>query len=198
MKYYTIYDDGLLLADTEIALSRCYKDVQPLPEDYEPNKYIIGEVEEEIDVPDTIEEGEEQTYHKETVKVKRLVLNPDFEINRIAELRAKLNNQNTQGAKSAVENGYVTFKNAQFETNAQTVSDLTATMLLMQSAGFNNYDWLSKDDKVVTLSLSDFGTLGGLIAGYKAHIWNEEYLGYKEQIESAQTYEELKDIDIQY
>lgn len=125
-------------------------------------------------------------------------INPDFEANRIAKLKAQLNELNTQGAKSAVENGSVTFKNAQFETNAQTVGDLTATMLLMQSSGIASYDWLSKDDKIVSLSVSDFATLGGIIAGYKAHIWNEEYLGYKEQIEAAKTYEELKDIDIQY
>ena len=41
--------------------------------------------------------------------------------------------ENTQKAKQAVENGYVTFKNAQFETNAQTVGDLTATMLILQN-----------------------------------------------------------------
>lgn len=125
-------------------------------------------------------------------------INPDFETNKINELRSKLSTENTEKAKSAVENGYVEFKNAQFETNAQTVGDLTATMLLMQASGIESYEWLSKDDKVVTLTLSDFGILGGLIAGYKAHIWDEEYLGYKIQIDSAETLEELEEIEIIY
>ena len=41
--------------------------------------------------------------------------------------------ENTQKAKQAVENGHVVFKNTQFETNAQTVGDLTATMLILQN-----------------------------------------------------------------
>jgi len=125
-------------------------------------------------------------------------INPEFESSRINGLRAKLTKENTVKAKSAVESGYVTYKNAQFETNSQTVGDLTAAMLLMQSSGMETYSWLSKDDKVVELALEDFGILGGLIAGFKAHIWNEEYLTYKNQIESAETYEELQNIVITY
>ena len=41
--------------------------------------------------------------------------------------------ENANKAKQAVENGYVTYKEAQFETNAQTVGDLTATMLMIQN-----------------------------------------------------------------
>jgi len=125
-------------------------------------------------------------------------VNPDFDTDRINALKSQLNEENTRLAKLAVENGFVEFKNAQFETNAQTVGDLTATMLLMQASGIESYSWLSKDDKIVELSLADFGSLGGLIAGFKAHIWNEEYLGYKNQIDGAQSYEELKEIEIEY
>ena len=82
--------------------------------------------------------------------------------------------ENTALAKNAVENGYVDFKGAQFETNAQTVGDLTASMLLVQQEGLESYSWLTKDDKVVKLTLEDFGTLGGLIAQYKAGVWNEK------------------------
>ena len=106
--------------------------------------------------------------------------------------------ENTQKAKQAVENGYVTFKNAQFETNAQTVGDLTATMLMLQASGIETYSWLSKDDKVVELSVEDFSTLGGLIAEYKNAVWNEKYIAYKMAIENAETLEELNNIEIIY
>lgn len=91
MGYYTIQNDNLLLGQTEQALARYYDKVYPLPDDYEQGKYIIGEVEEEIDVPDEVEEGEEQTTHKETVKIKTLVLNPNYEEEKAAAERKRLN-----------------------------------------------------------------------------------------------------------
>ena len=108
--------------------------------------------------------------------------------------------ENTTKAKNAVENGYVTFKDAQFETNAQTVGDLTATMLMLQAQQDPNaiYMWLSKDDKVVELTLEDFGTLGGLIAEYKNTIWQEKYIAYKTQIEQAQTVDAVNNINLDY
>ena len=108
--------------------------------------------------------------------------------------------ENTTKAKNAVENGYVTFKDAQFETNAQTVGDLTATMLMLQAQQDPNaiYMWLSKDDQVVELTIEDFGTLGGLIAEYKNTIWQEKYITYKTQIEQAQTVDEVNNINLDY
>ena len=106
--------------------------------------------------------------------------------------------ENTTKAKLAVENGHVVFKGAEFETNAQTVGDLTATMLLMQASKIETYMWLSKDDQVVELTIEDFGTLGGLIAEYKNTIWQEKYITYKTQIEQAQTVEAVNKIKLDY
>ena len=116
----------------------------------------------------------------------------------LKNLKIAKQTENTEKAKQAVENGYVTFKGAQFETNAQTVGDLTASMLLVQQAGLESYSWLTKDDKVVELTLEDFGELGGLIAQYKAGVWNEKYLNFKEQIENAKTIEEINNIELNY
>ena len=116
----------------------------------------------------------------------------------LKNLKIAKQTENTKKAKQAVENGYVTFKGAQFETNAQTVGDLTASMLLVQQAGLESYSWLTKDDKVVELTLEDFGTLGGLIAQYKAGIWNGKYLNFKTQIENAETIEEVNNIELNY
>lgn len=111
MEYYTIQDNNLLIAKTEQALTRYYDKVYLLPEDYEQEKYIIGEVEEEIDVPDYDEEGNKiyidgepyvndeginiipkiASTHKETVTVKKLVLNPNYEEEKAAAERKRLN-----------------------------------------------------------------------------------------------------------
>lgn len=106
--------------------------------------------------------------------------------------------ENTRLAKLAVENGHVVFKGAEFETNAQTVGDLTATMLLMQASGLETYLWLSKDDQSISLSIEDFGTLGGLIAEFKNTIWQEKYIAYKTQIEQAETIAAVENIVIEY
>ena len=161
----------------------------------------------------------------------------------LLEEKNKKHEENTRLAKLAVENGHVVFKGAEFETNAQTVGDLTAAMLLMQaqqsvilsdsevsnaddvtqdsSATPQNDDlissqnedstspqnadedeptylWLSKDDKVVGLTLADFGILGALIAEFKNTIWQEKYINYKAQIEQAQSFEAVNAIVLDY
>lgn len=139
---------------------------------------------------DTIEETEERY-----VSINGAYLSESEALEIIKSDKQK---ENTALAKNAVENGYIEFKGAQFETNAQTVGDLTASMLLVQQAGLETYSWLTKDDKVVELTLEDFGTLGGLIAQYKNSVWNEKYLNYKTQIENAKTLAELEEIRIEY
>lgn len=122
----------------------------------------------------------------------------EYESEQLPKLKSLKSLENTQKAKQAVEQGYVEFKDAQFETNAQTVGDLTATMLLMQSTGLETYSWLSRDDKVVELTLEDFGTLGGLIARYKNTVWNDKYLTYKNAITKAKTLKALEKVVIDY
>ena len=65
MRYYTIQNNGILIADTEQALTRFYDNVLPLPEDYEEGKYIVVD-------------GE-------------LVLNPDWEEEKARKERERLN-----------------------------------------------------------------------------------------------------------
>ena len=122
----------------------------------------------------------------------------EYESEQLAKLKSLKSLENTQKAKQAVEQGYVEFKDAQFETNVQTVGDLTATMLLMSQTGLETYEWLSRDDKAVELTLEDFGTLGCLIAGFKNAVWNGRYLAYKTAIESAKTLEDIEKVVIDY
>lgn len=71
--YYTIQDDSILISNTEQALTRFYKEVFPLPDDYEEGKYIIGEVEEEIGLT-----------------TKKLVPNPNWEEEQAIRERQRL------------------------------------------------------------------------------------------------------------
>ena len=65
MRYYTIQNNGLLIAENRQALERFYNNVFPLPEDYEYGKYIV-------------EDGE-------------LVLNPNWEEEQAQKERERLN-----------------------------------------------------------------------------------------------------------
>lgn len=59
MKYYTVFNDELFIADKKETLEKFYNSyILELPADYENRKYLIGDIEIEIDVPDykTIEE----------------------------------------------------------------------------------------------------------------------------------------------
>jgi len=116
----------------------------------------------------------------------------------LAKSKAKKNTENTLKAKQAIENGFVVFKGAEFETNAQTVGDLTATILLMQQAGLETYNWLSRDDVIVELSVEDIGTLGQLIAQFKNAVWNGKYLEYKNAISKARTVAAVEKVVIDY
>ena len=223
MGYYTIQNNGLLIAENEKALTRFYDNVKELPQDYEQGKYIIGEVEEEIDVPDyeqtteplldaegneVLDENNEpiistvqvqlETTHKETIKVQDLVLNPNWEAETFAKIKAEKLAEASQKAKQTIEKGYIEFQDAKIETNAQTVGDLTATMLLMQAGGLDTYSWLSMDDVELELSVNDIAAVGSLIAAYKNEIWNTKYLGFVEQINNAETLKDLKAIKIEY
>lgn len=66
MKYYTIQNDGLLIAENKQALTRFYDNVKPLPDDYEEGKYIVEDNE--------------------------LVLNPNYEEEQAQKERQRLNN----------------------------------------------------------------------------------------------------------
>lgn len=64
MKYYTIQNSSILIAESEEALTRFYDNVLPLPDDYEEGKYIVVD-------------GE-------------LVLNPDWEEEKAKKERERL------------------------------------------------------------------------------------------------------------
>jgi hypothetical protein len=80
LKYYTISDNLLYISEKKEALEKYYNTpIYDLPEDYEEGKYIIGEVEEEIEVPDYDEDGNPIGSHTEIVTVQKLVPNPNWD-----------------------------------------------------------------------------------------------------------------------
>lgn len=96
MRYYTIQNSSLLIAENEYALSRFYDNVKELPSDYEDNKYIV-------------KDGE-------------LVLNPDFESQKEQEERERIAKLFLTGAD--VERGIYQAKGMDFEDIIALVTQL--------------------------------------------------------------------------
>lgn len=89
--FYTIQNDIILTAEKQEALTAYYTNVLPLPEDYEVGKYIVGDIEIEIDVPDYEEQEivkEIEVPDFETVtKTEEIIVGEDEEGNPIYETR---------------------------------------------------------------------------------------------------------------
>lgn len=173
MKYYAIDDDGqLLTAENEFALSRFYKNVLPLPSDYKPNKYIVANGELQAN----------PNYLEELIKTKKELLTV----------------QNLKLANSAIENGSVSYKDCLFETNSQTKANLSGALLLIQSGAIENIDWLSKDDKHISLNENDICQILKLISNYLTIIWTEKYADIKTRIDEAISLDAINEIVIEY
>lgn len=71
MKYYTIQNNGILIAENEQALTRFYDNVFPLPNDYEEGKYIIVDGELVLNP-----NWEEEKAQKERQRLDALTLTP--------------------------------------------------------------------------------------------------------------------------
>ena len=69
MKYYTIQDDNLLIAETRQALERFYDKVLELPNDYEQGKYIVVDGELVLN-PDWEEEQKRKAIEEEITSIK--------------------------------------------------------------------------------------------------------------------------------
>ena len=127
-----------------------------------------------------------------------IVLNPSYEVQQLKKAKEDKKEENLKKANEAILNGYVTYKNCQFETNTDNQSNMTSTANLMQAQGIQKTQWLSKDNILIELTLEDFLNIGGLILNYKTNLWTNIYAGFEAQIQAAQTIEEVEDIVIDY
>lgn len=171
--YYTIQNNNLLMADNEQALSRYYDDVKILPSDYNAQKYNI------ID--------------------NELVLNHDYENELLEETRANKLDEALAKAYDFEQNGSVEYKNCVFEMSLSNRHNLDNTQEALEKSGKTETPWNDKNDELVTLTLEDVQYIRlNLILGRIKKLWITDYPKYKNQILSAETVEELEQIEINY
>ena len=69
MKYYTIQNNNILIAENRYALERFYDNVLELPDDYEQGKYIVVDGELVLN-PDWEEEQKRKAIEEEKTSIK--------------------------------------------------------------------------------------------------------------------------------
>lgn len=87
---------------------------------------------------------------------------PEYIAEKFTQAQELKHAENTRLAKLAVENGYVTFKEAKFETNAQTVGDLTATMLMLQAQSSHSENTVILSGSEVSIGHSEDSSISSL------------------------------------
>ena len=148
-------------------------------------------------------------YKESTAQIKEVIKYTETEeaynSRMLANSKFLKHSENIKKAKEAVEQGYIEFKGALFETNTQTINDLDKERQLSIIEGKTSSTWLSMDDQIVELVINtenetedDFVKIGFLVKAYKNNIWVNKYLAYKAQIEEATTAEDVNSINIDY
>lgn len=169
MNYYTILEnDNLLTAQNEEALTRFYDDVRALPIDYEQDKYIA-------------QNGV-------------LILNPDWEELNLTNAKNKKIKQNDIARDEALLQG-VEYKDVLFDSDTDQKVNLLATVSMMNDEDV--ITWYGMDNQPLECNKEDLLNIGGLITALHSFCWNKN-AEIKEEINEAETVEEVKAIIIDY
>lgn len=104
-----------------------------------------------------------------------------------------------QKAQDYEQNGTVEYKNCVFEMSISNRTNLKDTEEALIALGETSTQWNDKNDEIVELTLSDIQYIRlNLILARIKRLWIEQYPSYKQEIENAETLEQLESININY
>lgn len=105
-----------------------------------------------------------------------------------------------EGAKSYIENKalYRYDDNTTIEATDGNIGKFSAYALALLSGRANSATWTSKEDNALSLNLEDVTKILMGLGAVQADIWNVQFLAYKNEIENAETKEDVEKIEIIY
>lgn len=168
--FYVIIDDNFYTADNRGALHSIYpnEEIKELPIDFEPGKYIV---------------------HND-----KLILNPEWDKIHITERKTARIEENDTLRDTALLGG-VTYNNVLFDSDTDQKVNLLATVGMMSDT--DTVVWYGMDNQGLLCTKADLMAIGGLITELHSFCWNNNaYI--KEQIENAESIEEVENIEINY
>lgn len=105
-----------------------------------------------------------------------------------------------QGAKDYIANGalYRYDDNNTIEATDGNIGKLTSYAMALNQGLFTTVTWTSKEDNVLSLNLEDVTKILTGLGAVQADIWNVQFVAYKNEIENAETKEDVDKIEIIY
>lgn len=155
---------------------------------------MMAEVEAEIDVADEVEEGEEQTYHKETVTLYKPVFNPDYPAIELNQAKQAKIIENDKARDEALNQGVV-YEGVLFDSDTDQKVNLLAIVSTMGDE--DTITWFGKDNQPLECNKEDLTNIGGLITQLHSFCWAKN-AQIKEEINGALTVEAVEAIKINY
>lgn len=177
MKYYTIQNNLILIADTEQALARFYNNVLTLPDDYEEGKYIVVD-------------GE-------------LVRNHNWEEEKLRELKEKKYKEANKKAFEYLESGnavYTYEEGKSIEATDGNIAKLGLALVnfILQQDYTSTIEWNTKENENVQLNAEQLQIIVAGLQGIQAEVWTVKFPAYNTAISEAETAEEVNAIVIDY
>lgn len=129
-----------------------------------------------------------------------LIENPNYEEQKIAELKAQKYDEALTGAKDFIDNEavYRFDENNTIEATDGNIGKLTAYALGFTTGTIEVVYWTSKEDNVLELNQEDLLNVLTGLGAIQSDVWNVQFIAYKQAIDEAQTIEEVEEIEINY
>ena len=145
---------------------------------------------------------EELTKNPDKVIIKngKLAPNPNWSTIELQQAKENKLNEALEGAKNFIENEacFQFDKTNSIEATDGNIGKLTAYALGFQTGQFDEVEWTSKEDNVITLNQEALLTVLMGLGAIQSNVWNVQYVGYKTQIEQAETVEAVNEIEVNY
>lgn len=168
-----------------------------------PSKYIAGEKEIEVEVPDEVEEGEEQTYHTETITVPYPVINPNWEEEELEKAKQAKYQEANLKAFEYLESGEAVFTYAEGKSIEATDGNIAKLGLalvnfILQQDYTSTIEWNTKENENVQLNAEQLQIIVAGLQGIQSVVWTIKFPAYNTAISEAETIEEVNAIVIDY
>lgn len=125
---------------------------------------------------------------------------PEYIAEHLAEAKENKYNEALQGAKDYIDNEavYQFDENNSIEATDGNIGKMTANALGLAQGAIETVTWTSKEDNVLILNVDDVARILLGLGAAQAEVWNVKFVAYKNEIEQAETIEEVEAIVINY
>lgn len=125
---------------------------------------------------------------------------PEYIARHLAEAKENKYNEALQGAKDYIDNEavYQYDENNSIEATDGNIGKMTANAFGLAQGAIETVTWTSKEDNVLILNADDVARILLGLGAVQAEVWNVKFVAYKNEIEQAETIEEVEAIVINY